>query len=511
MSVYDDINDPPRGGAWPMWRRFLLGSAIIVFLTAATVSTTLLLEVGTLAGEFTGARGENGVLDDGTDKEIDADEAGQPQTIMLLGSDRRVADKKEGVRGNSDTIILLRLDPDNDATTVMSLPRDLAVDIPGHGRDKINQAYALGGPKLVLKTVKSLLSTPGERFKINHVINVNFRGFRRAVDYVGCVYADIDRRYFNDNSQGGERFATIDIQPGYQRLCGEDALDYVRFRHYDNDLVRAARQQDFLRQAKAQIGAKQLFDRREKLAKLAGAYTQTDRSLRDTQSILRLLKLAAFQTGKPVREVKFPAILSENPKQTNLSYSRAKLEKAVKQFMEGKSTSGPKGKLASTPQERRESRQRRKRRSSLTSGLERATKEGEDQAILAAGRINYPALYPRLRRSSAVYVDKPRVYNVRDLDGNKHRAYRMVVKLGPIGEYYGIQGLNWKDPPIVDKPDARKVVNGRTLELFYDGSRLRMVAYRKGDNVYWVTNTLLRTLTNNQMLGIASSLAQAGR
>ena len=60
---------------------------------------------------------------------------------------------------------------------------------------------------------------------------------------------DIDRDYFNDNSGGGERYAAIDIDAGYQKLKGQDALDYVRYRHTDNDFIRAARQQDFLRQA----------------------------------------------------------------------------------------------------------------------------------------------------------------------------------------------------------------------------------------------------------------------
>jgi polyisoprenyl-teichoic acid--peptidoglycan teichoic acid transferase len=508
VSVYEEVEPRPETPGRSLLKRAALGSAVIVFLVTVTVSTALLLEVDSVVQEF--VRDKSGAINDvGT--EITPDEAGSPQTLMLLGSDRRLADKKLGIKGNSDTIILVRLDPDKDSTTVVSLPRDLAVDIPGFGRDKINKAYGHGGPKLVLRTVKNLLSTPQYgRFKINHVINVNFGGFTKAVDYLGCVYMDIDRRYFNDNSQGGERFAEIDIEPGYQRLCGENALAFARFRHYDNDLVRAARQQDFLRQVKEQVGAKQLFDNRRKLAKLVGTYTQTDRGLRDNESVLRLAKLAAFQAGKPVREVKFPAIIPEDPKQTNISFSQARLEKAIAQFMEGKSTSGPKGELKSTPAELAEAKRTKKRRQ-VASGLEQAKAPGEDQAIVAAQRTNYPVYYPKLRRSGSVYVDQPRTYNIRDLAGNKFRAYRMVAKLGGIGEYYGIQGMNWKNPPILAKPDDRKMVSGRRLELFYDGSRLRLVAYRRGNNVYWVANTLLRTLTNKQMLGIAASLTPVGR
>ena len=78
--------------------------------------------------------------------------------MMILGSDQRFGDKKLGIKPRSDTIILVRLDPDKEATAVMSIPRDLKVDIPGHGNDRINAAYELGGPRLTVRTVKQLFS-----------------------------------------------------------------------------------------------------------------------------------------------------------------------------------------------------------------------------------------------------------------------------------------------------------------------------------------------------------------
>ena len=81
---------------------------------------------------------------------LDEVPAGEPQTILLLGSDRRYGDGK-GNPPRSDTIIVVRLDPDKNATAVMSLPRDLKVTIPGHGTDKINGAYHAGGPKLTMQ------------------------------------------------------------------------------------------------------------------------------------------------------------------------------------------------------------------------------------------------------------------------------------------------------------------------------------------------------------------------
>ena len=87
-------------------------------------------------------------------------------------------------------------------------------------------------------------------------------------------------------------------------MCGRQALQYVRFRHEDTDIVRAARQQDFLRQAKQQIAASELIDKRDRLVKIFGRNTSTDAALRSTSEVLRLLKLALFSADQPIREVR---------------------------------------------------------------------------------------------------------------------------------------------------------------------------------------------------------------
>ena len=107
---------------------------------------------------------------------------------------------------------------------------------------------------------------------INHIININFGGFREVINAIGCVYVDVDRRYYHSN-EGlplSAHYAEIDIDPGYQKLCGTDALNYVRFRHADSDIVRAARQQAFLRQAKDQLNASSLIGKRDKLLDIFG-------------------------------------------------------------------------------------------------------------------------------------------------------------------------------------------------------------------------------------------------
>jgi hypothetical protein len=95
--------------------------------------------------------------------------------------------------------------------------------------------------------VKALTGIP-----VNYLITVNFRGFRQIVDRLGGAWIDVDRRYFNDRG-GPSGYAKIDLRPGYQKLSGRRALDYVRYRHTDSDLYRVARQQQFVKAFKAQV------------------------------------------------------------------------------------------------------------------------------------------------------------------------------------------------------------------------------------------------------------------
>ena len=108
---------------------------------------------------------------------------------------------------------------------------------------------------------------------------------------------DVDRRYFNNNAGlgYGANYAVINVKPGYQKMCGTKALDYVRYRHTDNDIVRAARQQDFLRQVRSQVSARQLFD---KIGKLINIFADNTASDIDSTSALRRLRAAGAGRGE---------------------------------------------------------------------------------------------------------------------------------------------------------------------------------------------------------------------
>ncbi|WP_157592644.1 LCP family protein [Solirubrobacter soli] len=371
---------------------------------------------------------------------------GAAKTILLIGSDHRATAAKSDAR--SDTMMLVRLNPRASAVTVLSIPRDLQVTIPGKGTAKLNAAYAYGGAPLTVKTIRRLLG-----IGVDHVIDVDFAGFRALVDRLGCVYTDVDRRYFNRNvGTAATNYASIDIQAGYQRLCGSDALDYVRYRHGDNDLVRAARQHDFLRQARGQFGVKELLGDRRALLRALGEHTRTD--IRGTKQVAELVKLAADVIGKPVQEVPFPATLGA-------SYVYA------------------------TP-----------------TAIRAAVRRFEHPTVAAATKTSRrgapkPTRIPQGETAT-------RVYTLTDTHGTRHRASRRSVRIG-LGEYYGIQSTDWTDPPILAAPDVRR----GTFELFYDGRRLRRVALQTDKGSMWVTNTLTLSLTNAQMLAIARQAAKS--
>ncbi|MEP6953220.1 MAG: LCP family protein [Solirubrobacteraceae bacterium] len=495
MSAFEPDEKPPRVSRG-LYLRFLIAGALIVLCTAGTIASAGLIEVNSLVRIVTDGRPPipnlKGALDDV--------KGGGPQTLLVLGSDRRFVDVKADNPVRSDTMMLVRLDPKKSATAVMSIPRDLKVQIPGQGTQKINAAYALGGPALAVKTVKSLLHIP-----ISHVVNVNFGGFRRAVDRLRCVFVDVDRKYQHSNVgvPPSQQYAEINIPAGYQKLCGQKALDYVRYRHEDSDFVRSARQQDFLRQAKAQIGLGRLFGDRKELLKIFGAYTDTD--LNSTPAILRLLKLAFESSSHPIREVQFRG--DAGPEYVTISDGN--LQKSLGDFLNVRATG--KKKVGRADNATTKKKKKAKTSPGLPPGMVNDRRQAEDHVAKASARLSFPLYFPSARLSKGSYVgDGPRVYDIYDRGHRKHRAYRMVVSAGLFGQYYGVQGTNWKAPPILDDPSETLKARGRKFQLYYDGGRLRLVSWKTPRAVYWVSNSLSETISNKQMLAIARSLTTVG-
>jgi LCP family protein required for cell wall assembly len=507
-----DGTEPPKKKRY--WWRFSLASLIIVAVSAAATASAVLLYIDSIAE----ALGHNKTLQSKVAPELEHVNGGEPETILILGSDIRANSGEE--RGRSDTTILLRLDAEQNLISVMSIPRDLKTEIPGFGTEKFNAAYTYGGPKLTLQVVKELTG-----LKINHVINIDFLGFVRAVDAIGCVYTDVDRRYFHSNVglPPEEQYSEINIQPGYQKLCGKKALQYVRYRHTDTDIVRSARQQNFLSQARHQVSPTDLLTDNHNLIDILTEYTTSD--ITDGPTLITLLDLLFELRGAEVNQVHFPAELGPSFVYANApeihhaveeflgeaGYEAHKFpeeEKALKKSEKKKTTEKGKGK------------KHKKKHHTPPGGdeLVPASEAGEAEAEVVARHVGggFPVFYPTRLPSGASFQESdpyehivdPRVYHLRDKEKQRHPAYRMVAVFQPEYElnYFGVQGIQgWEDPPILDDPTETTTVDGREYFIYTDSGKIKLVAWHRGENTYWISNSLQQSLTNEQMMGIAES------
>ncbi len=170
-----------------------------------------------------------------------------PTNILLLGSDSGPG--RDGP-GRSDSMVLVRTDPDEHRISMLSIPRDLRVEIPGQGVDKINAAYAFGGAALAIRTVEDVTGLP-----VNHVVVVDFSAFGDLIDALGGVTIDVPKRIVSNRFDCPyETAAQCDRWPGWQFRRGEQELDgtralvYSRIRENqldqsDSDVTRGERQQ----------------------------------------------------------------------------------------------------------------------------------------------------------------------------------------------------------------------------------------------------------------------------
>ena len=188
-----------------------------------------------------------------------------PNTILVLGSDARTKDTAEpgaqtiGQPSRSDSILLLRVG--GGANAQLSILRDTVVDIPGHGQNKINAAYAIGGPALAIDTVEQYLG-----IHVNHLVEVNFENFPELIDSLGgitytgnCVISKI-----NGGSRNGGY--TLRLKAGTNELDGEEALALARTRKNDcrpqeDDQARARRQQKIMNAIKDKVTSFETFIR----------------------------------------------------------------------------------------------------------------------------------------------------------------------------------------------------------------------------------------------------------
>ena len=499
-----------------MWKRFLLAGVLIVLLSGAATAAVTLNKATTLAQEV--FQKINQIK---TPKGLITPYTGGPATFLILGSDRRSGSSNVEERDaapHSDTILLVRFDPEEGQTSVLSIPRDLLVSITApdgkvYYPEKINFAYTLGsllherdgGANLAAETIKREL--PG--LQLSGIIDVTFRGFIDVVDKLGCVYLNVDHRYFNENNGTPEtNYSNINLQPGYQKLCYDNALEYVRYRHDDSDFVRVARQQDFLRNLREQISTSNVLGEIDSVAKAVGRAISSNLSPSATL-LIRLAKLIAFSQEKPLRQV--PFLHEEVDYQLDggsyVTTSPFLAHKTLENFLYGTerlklpSSAGPAPSSGS-----RKHRRSRPSPASVAASLDLfpTSSAGQNEVITAAPSVPFKVLYPTLQTGPGTQ-QQVRPYALRDRQGTLHHAYVVVWQQSVEGGYYDFEGTDWLDPPIVAHPTEERTIGARTYMFFSDGSHIHMIAWREDKALYWVINTLLEELSNGQMLALARS------
>jgi LCP family protein required for cell wall assembly len=218
-------------------------------------------------------------------------EPGGAMNILLVGTDARPGEDIS----RTDTIVLAHFDQRTNRVSMLSFPRDLLVNVPGYGKNKINAAYLIGerkiglgyGPALLKETVGELVGLP-----IDHFVMINFDGFKTLIDKIDGIYVDVPKA-LDDPAYPTEDYRTIKIHfdAGRQLLDGDRALIYARTRHADSDFGRNQRQQQVLMAIFDRVRQQGLLSQLTNIDQYTESmsdYIRTDLSRSDMLSLARM-------------------------------------------------------------------------------------------------------------------------------------------------------------------------------------------------------------------------------
>jgi LCP family protein required for cell wall assembly len=233
---------PPRRRRWLLW----IGLAVLGIVVLLVIWSVL----GFLSFQK-GVAKANNRLPASARARLASDSGSlltHPTTVLFIGTDGGRSPGRQN-SNRSDSLLLLRTDPGKHRLTYLSIPRDLRVDIPGHGPGKINAANQYGGPALTLSTVRALTGIP-----IEHVVVVNFDGFKELIDALGGIEINVPKPILSNKfdcpypPKRCETWKGWRFGKGWQHMDGRHALVYSRIRENqldpsDTDISRGTRQQ----------------------------------------------------------------------------------------------------------------------------------------------------------------------------------------------------------------------------------------------------------------------------
>jgi LCP family protein required for cell wall assembly len=493
------LPDPPLDAlARPRVRRIVIGCLLVVALSAAATLLLIRGELGTLARDLR------------FNKAVDVSSGalapvgfGDPQTILLIGNDQRKHTTTTPVLPHANEMLLVRIDPGKPWISMMSIPRELQVPLQtatGPVSTRLNAALIYGGVRLLVSTIKRLTG-----LSINHVVEIDFNQFKTAVDDIGCVYSTVDERYYHVNTPGGEQYQEINLQPGYQKMCGTQALQFVSYRHGDTSLVRDARDQDFLLDVKKEY-ASSLLSNVHTFERVFGHTVAVDQGLQTESGVQNLLGTLITSGSLRVRQVHFQVNLQ--PVGTNScscdTATPQQIAASVHSFLYG-ADAVPKHSTATAA--------RAVHHASVAAKLPLVptSTAGLAQAQAGARRLPFALSYPRVQDASGSTVPVSlRDYLIRAPNRAAYPAYVAVFSAGALGQYYDVQGTTWTRAPLFANPEQSVTVAGRTYSLYYSGQHLAVVAWHARGVVYWVHNSLTDALGNGELLAIAEQTDRIG-
>lgn len=219
------------------------GKAKKIVLIVLAVLVVLCVAVGAAVALYMNSISDSMKMDSQQQSELDSvlteSTVQEPYYVLLLGSDARETD----TTSRSDTMILVRIDANVGKATLVSIPRDTKVEIEGHGIQKINAAYAFGGPAGAVQAAENLSG-----IEISHYAEIHFDELETAVDQLGGIWVDVPV----SNNQTGSSNTGVELNAGMQRLNGEQALAFARERYgYNEGDFQRAENQRILVQALA--------------------------------------------------------------------------------------------------------------------------------------------------------------------------------------------------------------------------------------------------------------------
>ena len=190
-------------------------------------------------------------------------------SILFIGVDDS-EERKYKSSARSDALILATFNVDNKSVKLLSIPRDSYVNIPGKGKDKITHAHSYGGPATTIKTVENLLEVP-----VDFYVKMNFNAFVDIIDSLGGINFDVPYAIDESNSAENKR---IRLQPGLQKLNGEQALAVARTRKQDSDIMRGKRQMEIIQAVINKVGSAGSISKYDDVIEAVGKNMTTDLS-----------------------------------------------------------------------------------------------------------------------------------------------------------------------------------------------------------------------------------------